>query len=46
MKELEWIWDFYFSHLFYNERKAHYYHEFMTNKWGKRYTDTLQEDHL
>ncbi len=38
-KKIEWIWDFYFAHLFYNGMKLHRYDRYMKEKWGSRYTN-------
>jgi hypothetical protein len=38
LKELEWKWDFYFVIFLYNPNKVDRYHNYMTKKWGKRYT--------
>jgi hypothetical protein len=37
-KELEWRWDYYFLYFLFNPNKVHRYHEYMTKKWGERYT--------
>jgi hypothetical protein len=38
LKELDWIFDFYFVIFLYNPNKVSRYHRYMQRKWGRRYT--------
>lgn len=38
---LKWLIDYYFIYFLYNERKIILYHHYMTRKYGKKYTDRL-----
>lgn len=40
LTEIEWIFDFYFAFMLYNDRKFHRYNRYMLEKWGKRYRKT------
>lgn len=44
MKKLEWILDYYLVYLLYNEKKLHHYNQYMTKKWGSKYTETLTDE--
>jgi hypothetical protein len=39
IKEIEWIWDYYFVIFLYSPNKSHRYHWYMKKKWGSRYTE-------
>jgi hypothetical protein len=40
LKELDWVWDYYFAIFLYNPNKVHRYDAYMTKKWGDRYTNS------
>jgi len=40
IKEIEWIFDFHIAYHLYNANKSKGYHQYMKDKWGKRYMDT------
>jgi hypothetical protein len=44
LKELDWVWDYYFVYFLYNDMKKHRYHAHMTKKWGDRYNNKLNQD--
>lgn len=44
MKRLEWIFDYYVAYFLYNGMKRHLYHQYMTHKWGEKYTQKLKSD--
>ncbi len=37
LKEIEWIFDYYFLYFLYNDRKRYRYYEWMENKWPDRF---------
>ena len=39
LTKLDWIFDFYFAHMLYSDRKFYRYNRYMLMKWGKRYRD-------
>jgi hypothetical protein len=41
MKTLSWIFDYYILWILYNERKYHKYKDFMTKKWGTKFTNKI-----
>jgi hypothetical protein len=40
---LGWLFDFYVIYFTYNPNKIQRYHEYMTKKYGNKYTDLFTE---
>jgi hypothetical protein len=39
--EIKWIFDYYIAYFTYKTDKLDRYHDYMIQKWGKKYTDRL-----
>jgi hypothetical protein len=38
---LTWIFEFYFLWILYNDRKYYRYKNYMTQKWGQKFTNKI-----
>jgi hypothetical protein len=42
IKEISWVFDYYFAYFMYNERTMHRYNRYMIEKWGERFKKRME----